>query len=293
MHFEGVAKTRGWRQPVPLTHKIRSAPTRACRFSSEAPPAPSLMDAVIDADTSLLSPRYLLQNAAAATVAAGLYGAPSMWGMTTTTTTTSSATATSSAAGADSPSADAHRSPALPAAPPPVTARMVEKAGRRVASRRGPHNIGIGWISTLAMKAAAVCLVQAALAVVLYWIAVNPYALTFTGTAVMVAFATNPSETSFLEWSRRQAPHVAAQKQGLDALRTRLAPYLLRFQDWEYFDFGMCSVVRLRDFADYVYLYLGVFNRWYLTGWYLDAPETDVRWEELRLGSGNASESEA
>lgn len=163
---------------------------------------------------------------------------------------------------------------------PPVTARVVEKAGRRVASRAGPHHIGIGWISSLAMQSAALLFAQACITGFVWLLATNSHVLTLTCMSVVAAFATNPNESSFLEWSKRQAPYIAAKKEGFDALRTRLAPYLLRFQDWEYFDFQLCSIVRVRDFADYVYIYVGVLGKWYLLGWYLDAAADDARWLE-------------
>jgi hypothetical protein len=258
----------------------------------------TLVDALVDTRKSLLAPSYLAQYAAASAAAAGLYGATS-WTSTLfegATTEPKSLKATgdrklATAAGTlatEGGSANSGRAEG-PYRAPPITARVVERAGRRVASRRGPHHIGLGWITTVASvgaKAVAVVLIQAFLAGTVMYVWTHPQALMMAAMMLMIAYASNPTETSFLEWSRRKAPYIAAQKQGFDALRTRLAPYLLRFQDWDYFDFGVFSIVRLRDFADYVYLYVGMLNRWYLTGWYLDAPDSDIRWEEVRQANG-------
>ncbi|KAK4532038.1 hypothetical protein CCYA_CCYA10G2895 [Cyanidiococcus yangmingshanensis] len=257
-----------------------------------------LLDALVDARQSMLAPSYLAQYAAAAATASGLYGASSWTSVLFEGSIVDSKSAPSGVGGkleaaavtlaTEGSSASAGRAEG-PYRAPPITARVVERAGRSVASRRGPHHIGLGWLATVASmgaKALAVILAQTLLAGALMYVWTHPQALMMTGIVLVIAFASNPTETSFLEWSRRKAPYVAAQKQGFDALRTRLAPYLLRFQDWDYFDFGVFSIVRLRDFADYVYLYVGVFNRWYLTGWYLDAPESDIRWEEVRQANG-------
>jgi len=261
-----------------------------------------LLDALVDARRTMLSPAYLAQYAAASAAAAGLYGATAWTGDATddsrtgarndTSTNGERKLATSSLPTiTEASTANGTRSDG-PYRAPPITARVVERAGRRVASREGPHHIGLGWLTTVASagaKALALILVQTFIAGAVMYVWTHPQALLTASLIAMIAYASNPTETSFLEWSRRKAPVIAAQKQGFDAFRTRLAPYLLRFQDWEYFDFGLFSVVRVRDFADYVYLYIGVLNRWYLTGWYLDAPETDIRWEEVRQANGSRS----
>lgn len=141
---------------------------------------------------------------------------------------------------------------------------------RDLRANNGPRKIGIGWIppslhSVLAAILFLLSLCGSAIIILSY-----PQSLPWFVGGGILAFSTRPDLDSFLAWTRREAPRVAARKALLiDKLRAISTPFVITWiKRPDLTDYGLFSLVTLSDHADYIYIYAGVFSRWFLLGWY-------------------------
>lgn len=141
---------------------------------------------------------------------------------------------------------------------------------RDLRTNNGPRTIGIGWIPSSVHSLLAGLLFLLSFCSTAFVIVSYPYTLPWILAAASLAFSTRPDVDSFLAWTRREAPRVAAQKALLiDKLRAISTPFVITWiRRPDLVDYGLFSVVTLTDHADYVYVYAGVFSRWFLLGWY-------------------------
>lgn len=141
---------------------------------------------------------------------------------------------------------------------------------RLLSSTKGPQQIGIGWLSHDVRALSAIALYHSAIVFSAYLVWMAPAYLPWIAIFAVVAYATRPNLGSFRAYIRERAPEVARKKtEIIDRVRARLAPYMLEVGSApEVNDYGFFSIVSVRDYADYVYVYLGVFSRWILLGWY-------------------------
>jgi hypothetical protein len=143
---------------------------------------------------------------------------------------------------------------------------------RLLSSTKGPQQIGIGWLSQDVRALTAAALYHSALAVSAYIAWMVPAALPWIAVCAALAYATRPNLASFRAFLRERAPDVARRRAELiDRIRARTAPYLMAFGAPPVVsDYGLFTVVTVRDYADYIYVYCGCLNRWCLLGWYRD-----------------------
>ncbi|EME30496.1 uncharacterized protein Gasu_21690 [Galdieria sulphuraria] len=153
----------------------------------------------------------------------------------------------------------------------PHSSALLNAAARHGAGSAPPHETGIGLIPGRILKLVGWSLAQL-VGIGLIWLMVHhPSSTGIVALIGLLLFATNPSEASFLQWIKTQAPILARHKEAkIDKLRVRIAPYLFNLQDWTIWNVGICTVIHVRDFADYVYIYVGILGRWILLGWWKD-----------------------
>ncbi|GJQ12441.1 hypothetical protein GpartN1_g4311.t1 [Galdieria partita] len=153
----------------------------------------------------------------------------------------------------------------------PHSSALLNAAARHGAGSAPPHETGIGLIPGRVLKMVGWSLAQL-VGIGLIWLMVHhPSSTGIVALIGLLLFATNPSEASFLQWIKTQAPILARHKEAkIDKLRVRIAPYLFNLQDWTVWNVGICTVIHVRDFADYVYIYVGLLGRWVLLGWWKD-----------------------
>lgn len=134
----------------------------------------------------------------------------------------------------------------------------------------GPRQIGIGWIPPSLYVLLAALLAVLSVCTTLTTFVFFPQTLPWFLWASSLAFSTRPDIDSFLAWTRKEAPVIAAQKKlFVDKIRASFAPYMIAwFQRPALLDYGLFSIVTFTDHADYVYIYAGAFSRWVLLGWY-------------------------
>ncbi|KAK4525762.1 hypothetical protein GAYE_SCF16G3671 [Galdieria yellowstonensis] len=153
----------------------------------------------------------------------------------------------------------------------PHSSALLNAAARHGAGSAPPHETGIGLIPGRILKWVGWSLAQL-VGIGLIWLMVHhPSSTGVVALIGLLLFATNPGEASFLQWIKTQAPILARHKEAkIDKLRVRIAPYLFNLQDWKLWNCGICTIIHVRDFADYVYIYLGILGRWILLGWWKD-----------------------
>lgn len=141
---------------------------------------------------------------------------------------------------------------------------------RMLSSTKGPQRIGIGLLSEDLRRISGQVLVHSTLAVCAYVAWSVPAAWPWLAVFSLIAYATRPDRSSFRQFLRDRAPDVARRKTELfDRLRARLAPYMMGLCDPPVVhDYNFFTLISVRDYADYVYVYFGFLGRWLLLGWY-------------------------
>eukprot|EP00871_Galdieria_phlegrea_P004891 jgi/Galph1/5402/GphlegSOOS_G4065.1 len=153
----------------------------------------------------------------------------------------------------------------------PHSSALLTAAARHGAGSAPPHETGIGLIPGRLLKVMTWSLLQL-IGIGLVWLMVHhPSSTGAIALIGLLLFGTNPGEANFLQWIKTQAPLLAKHKEAkIDKLRVRIAPYLFNLQDWTLWNLGVCTIIHVRDFADYVYIYIGILGRWVLLGWWKD-----------------------
>lgn len=113
----------------------------------------------------------------------------------------------------------------------PHSSALLNAAARHGAGSAPPHETGIGLIPGRILKLVGWSLAQL-VGIGLIWLMVHhPSSSGVVALIGLLLFATNPSEASFLQWIKTQAPILARHKEAkIDKLRVRIAPYLFNLQ---------------------------------------------------------------
>lgn len=141
---------------------------------------------------------------------------------------------------------------------------------RLIASSEGPQKIGVGLLPSDVRDVTASLLCNGAVVACAYAAWVMPTILPWMILCAMLAYATRPDLESFRTFMKERAPELARGKAEIvDRIRVYAAPYLMGLCNPPHVsDYGLFTVITVRDYADYVYVYFGFLSRWLLLGWY-------------------------